>query len=191
MSQQSQTIWFGANSMYANDYDDYYIPAKIHPIYWCDLFYKGQLSYGGGGMKTLQCPGNHDLTPGFYWRPDFATNYTYNIYLGNKGYMDIGYKMAPRSQFKTPSKFVMLADANVANTTASSLFDAIIYSGAFTASGPIPEISCKLKYDQIIKMFDPRHSNRANLLFNDCHAASFKLHPTGTLWGNTVFQPWK
>ncbi|MDD5728525.1 MAG: prepilin-type N-terminal cleavage/methylation domain-containing protein [Victivallales bacterium] len=178
-----KTFGFG-NQMYADDYEDYFIPVDIG-IYWYQLADRNVLPYIGND-DILICPAD-PLTIAVQ---SYKCNYGYNTRFGTDGGST---KIILRRNFKYPEKYSMLSDLNTESIYVSPTllrFSADCYSGAYASGRLTSEYSYYLQYHGVSCYLNPRHNYQLNILFNDGHVNNFTPRANGVLWGSEYFRPW-
>ncbi|NMA20935.1 MAG: type II secretion system protein [Lentisphaerae bacterium] len=180
-----------ANSMYADDFDDYFATVDMGTR-WYTLV-GGKNFYYVKNPKLLICPAESKskLCAG----ESYDSTYVYNKRFGCTWMVGYGYSVIKRENFKYPSRYCMLADANLDYDNLDGLlfFDVDCYTGGYVGYIFLDkEWSYYMHYDNLQNYMKMRHSNMLNILFNDGRVEAFKPKINGELWNvnNKYFQPW-
>ena len=163
-----------ANSCYADDFQDYFIPCNYKNSIWIGLV--GPDMKYINNYKVARCP-SEDKFKSFYdngnktWE---SSNYRYNIICGNDyDVKNNGYKISKRGSFTRLGHFVFLADGNPQSGQAAMAFWALVSDTEYKNGGFISKNS---SYAMPISQFRnngtlaPRHNRQCGMVFGDGHA---------------------
>lgn len=158
--------------MYANDYNDWAVPAIVVGSYWWTCVWDKEKYINN--PKVFVCPASEKVLYIYTGYPAYGTNYKYNTRFGTSGFYD----QVQLSNCKYPSRTTALIDGNI---EVSTYYRYDINSAALTNN-------CDLSYTSALTQLDSRHYKGVNILFIDGHVKWNKIKCDATTW-TQVWRP--
>jgi len=181
---------FGISAnLYSSDNNDYLVPMNGYKFnFWWTSVAAKKFNYLGD-PKALICPAQ-EKTASFDGY-SIKTNYAYNLYIGEQGYVDnYNYSFVRNSQIDKPTRFLTLTDGRMWRTDAERYrFAGMRYPDGLKNGGKLTYYG--YNYEDAVKCFPTTHDPRkVNVLYLSGNADSVAITANTTAGnGSPVWMP--